>query len=59
MTTLSGLRAIKSGNNPTALCSRQALPVIPETIMLDLIFVVAGLAFFAATIAYTFLCEKL
>jgi hypothetical protein len=30
-----------------------------EAVMLDLIFVIAGLAFFAATIAYTFLCEKL
>jgi hypothetical protein len=30
-----------------------------EAVMLDLIFVVAGLAFFAVAIAYTFLCEKL
>jgi len=27
--------------------------------MLDLIFIAAGLAFFAAAIAYTHICEKL
>ncbi len=30
-----------------------------EAIMLDLIFLAAGLAFFAAAIGYTLICEKL
>jgi hypothetical protein len=32
---------------------------LEPTTMLDLIFMAAGIAFFAAAIAYTFLCEKL
>jgi hypothetical protein len=30
-----------------------------EAVMLDAIFLGAGLAFFAAAIGYTFVCEKL
>jgi hypothetical protein len=38
---------------------RRDSAAVTEAVMLDLIFVVAGLAFFAVAVAYTFLCERL
>jgi hypothetical protein len=38
---------------------RAIVSVRTEAVMLDAIFVIAGLGFFAIAIAYTLLCEKL